>query len=93
MGIHSFICIRQYSSYYARIGRDPDFCELNIQFTLDVVQGADNLKLFPPFLRPYVHVSLLSANRRSSRLGSDTSASLEWPNTLSPTFLLASRGV
>ncbi|KIJ13789.1 hypothetical protein PAXINDRAFT_80392 [Paxillus involutus ATCC 200175] len=34
--------------------RDPDWIDLNIQFTLDVVKGGVIIKLFPKFLAPLV---------------------------------------
>ena len=40
------------------LGRDPDFVALNVQFTVDVVQAATLLRLFPPFLRPCVILGL-----------------------------------
>lgn len=33
-------------------GRDPDYVELNITFTVDVVKAGTTLRMFPKFLRP-----------------------------------------
>jgi hypothetical protein len=35
-------------------GRDPEFCDLNINFTSDVFHNALTINLFPKFLHPIV---------------------------------------
>lgn len=35
-------------------GRDPDYMELNINFTMDVVKAGFMINRFPNFLKPYV---------------------------------------
>ena len=35
-------------------GRDPDWINLNLRYTLDVVGGAKAIRSFPSFLAPYV---------------------------------------
>ena len=34
------------------LGRDPDWIDLNIQYTLDVFRGAAIIRLFPDSLKP-----------------------------------------
>ena len=40
------------------LGRDPDYRQLNEQFTINVVIGARIINLFPKFLRPYARLPL-----------------------------------
>jgi hypothetical protein len=42
---------RQYNDGFP-IGRDPDYLQLSMQFTIDVMKTAVLLNFFPPILRP-----------------------------------------
>ena len=43
----------------ATLGRDPDWIDLNIQFTLFVAQGSVIIRLFPKLLKPSVTVTFI----------------------------------
>ncbi|EAU90768.2 cytochrome P450 [Coprinopsis cinerea okayama7 len=49
--------------------RDPDYIDLNIKYTIDVVTSAAVLRLFPPFLRKTVHSVFLPATRKRVEQG------------------------
>ena len=34
--------------------RDPDYRDLNIEFTVDIMIASNILQLFPQFMKPYV---------------------------------------
>lgn len=40
------------------IGRDPDYIDLNINFTIDLIYNLFTIRKFPTILRPYVTTSL-----------------------------------
>ncbi|KAJ8081925.1 hypothetical protein PM082_007771 [Marasmius tenuissimus] len=46
--------------------RDPDWCDLNIQFTINVAVNSILIRLFPEFLHPIVG-NIFTTRRRSMR--------------------------
>ena len=40
-------------------GRNPDYTDLNVNFTIKVVKAATILRFFPPFLKPLAIPSML----------------------------------
>ncbi|KAL0068149.1 hypothetical protein AAF712_004809 [Marasmius tenuissimus] len=46
--------------------RDPDWCDLNIQFTINVAVNSSLIKLFPKFLHPIVG-NIFTTRKRSMR--------------------------
>ena len=48
---HPGICERRLTSL---LGRDPDYNDVAIKITMDVILTANIVNLFPQFLKPYV---------------------------------------
>ena len=40
-------------------GRNPDYLDLNVNFTITVIKAATILRFFPPFLKPLAIPSML----------------------------------
>ncbi|KAK1228836.1 hypothetical protein PQX77_008103 [Marasmius sp. AFHP31] len=51
---------------YLLQGRNPDWCDLNIQFTINVAVNSGLIKLFPKFLHPIVG-NIFTTRRQSMR--------------------------
>lgn len=48
-----------------RLGRDPDYLDLNVTFTIDVVTKGQIINMFPNFLKPCAPVPLLRSHEGS----------------------------
>lgn len=47
--------VTEINSHVRSAGRNPDYIELNKQFTIDVVKAGNLINTFPSFLKRYAH--------------------------------------